>query len=340
MKSARAQIAAYSLGHFWMDFSCALLLYSRLQGADSWMLCVLAYNFCAFALQMPIGLLADVLNRNACVAALGCALAALSWGLTGAPLPAASVLGIGNACFHVGGGIDVLNISESKGAALGVFVSPGAFGIFFGAMLGRSGALPGWLPALGIAGFGALFIALDLRLRGSLRSGNAPVKLELNRSAVWALACCTLVVALRSYAGLALAFPWKTGIWAIAATCAEVFGKAAGGFLGDALGMRRAAVWSLGLSALLFLGSGAPLAGVAAMFLFNMTMPITLWAAAKLLPGGKGFAFGTLTFALFLGFLPVFLNWNVPLRGGAGGALMALASLSLLALGLKKGGIR
>ena len=68
-----------------------------------------------------------------------------------------------------------------------------------------------------------------------------------------------------------------------------------------------------------------------------MTMPITLWAAAKLLPGAKGFAFGMLTFALFLGFLPVYLGWSVPVQGGVGYAFGALASLVLLVLGLRKG---
>ena len=303
-------------------------------------MCVLLYNFCAFALQMPIGLMADRLSRNSCVAALGCGLSALGWLLSGVPLLAAVMAGVGNGCFHVGGGIDVLNRSGTKAAALGVFVSPGAFGIYFGTALGKGGAVPGWLPAAGLVGFGVLFIGLDLWIRGGLHSENAPVELSLKKDAMWALACCFLVVVLRSYVGMVLAFPWKTGGWAAAAVCAVVLGKAAGGFLGDAVGMRQAAIGSLGLSALLFCVGGAPLAGTAAVFLFNMTMPITLWAAAKLLPGGRGFAFGTLTFALFLGFLPTWLDWPALMSGGLSYALGALASLILLVLGLKKGGVR
>ena len=76
------------------------------------------------------------------------------------------------------------------------------------------------------------------------------------------------------------------------------------------------------------------------MFLFNMTMPVTLWAAAKLLPGGRGFAFGMLTFALFLGFLPAYLGRPVLIQNEPGHALGALASLALLAPGLRKGGLR
>ena len=342
MPITKTQLAVYSLGHFWVDLSCALLMFARLESAPEWALCVLLYNFCAFALQMPIGLLADRLSRNSCVAALGCALTALGWGASRLPVLAAVIAGVGNGCFHVGAGVDVLNISEKKSAALGVFVSPGAFGIYLGTMLGKSGALPGWLSVAGLLCFGALCIALELRHRGSLDSGNAPVELSpgLGKNTLWALACCFLVVALRSYVGMALSFPWKTGGWAAATVCAVVFGKAAGGFLGDALGMKKAAAASLGLSALLFFFSGSPYAGVAAVFLFNMTMPVTLWAAARLLPGGRGFAFGMLTFALFLGFLPAYLERPVPMQNELGYALGALASLGLLALGLRKGGLR
>ena len=97
------RLLAYSLGHFWVDFSCALLMFSRLSGQSGWALCVLLYNFCAFALQMPVGLLADRWERKGRTAALGCGLAALGWVLP--PFLAAVIAGVGNACFHVGGGI-------------------------------------------------------------------------------------------------------------------------------------------------------------------------------------------------------------------------------------------
>lgn len=337
MNRRTLQLAAYSLGHFWVDFSCALLVYSSLWGTAEWGVCVLIYNFCAFAMQMPIGLLADRMDRNSTVAAAGCVLAVLGWLLTPVPVLAALAAGIGNGCFHVGGGVDVLNTSQTKSAALGIFVSPGAFGIYFGTILGKGGGNLRLPSTVGLLIFAAAFLGLDLLLRGSLRSGNEVINIEFSWNILWALVCCFLVVVLRSYVGMVLSFPWKTGSWAVAAVCAVVFGKAAGGLLGDKIGMVRAAVWSLGLSALLFCFSAYPAAGVAAVFLFNMTMPITLWAAAKLLPGGKGFAFGMLTFALFLGFLPVYLGWPVLLSGGAGYALGAAASLVLLVLGLKRG---
>ena len=194
------------------------------------------------------------------------------------------------------------------------------------------------LPVAGLVLFGLLLPGVDRALRGSLDSGNLPVSPELSGKFTWALGCCFLVVVLRSWMGLVLQFPWKTGGWSLAVVCAVVLGKTAGGFLGDQLGMRRGAAISLGLAGLLFLISENPAAGVAAVFLFNMTMPMTLWAAARLLPGAKGFAFGTLTFALFLGFLPVYLGWEIPVESGTY-ALGALASLALLRLGLKWGEI-
>jgi len=67
-----------------------------------------------------------------------------------------------------------------------------------------------------------------------------------------------------------------------------------------------------------------------------MTMPITLWAMAKILPGAKGFSFGLLTFALFLGFLPVYLGINVPQSISWLFALLAALSLIILLTGLRK----
>ena len=80
--------------------------------------------------------------------------------------------------------------------------------------------------------------------------------------------------------------------------------------------------------------------GVLAVFLFNMTMPVTLWAAAKVMPGAKGFAFGLLTFGLFLGYLPSYLGWGSILSAPWAHGLPALISLILLWLPLGKEVVR
>ena len=80
-------------------------------------------------------------------------------------------------------------------------------------------------------------------------------------------------------------------------------------------------------------GTSMALPGVLALFLFNITMPITLFALAQTMSGCKGFSFGLLTFALFLGYLPSYLG-AASLRGW-GMALVAALSALLLLPGLK-----
>lgn len=329
-------LTVYSLSHALVDFSCAFLVYRTMLDAPELGLCLLLYNFCAFALQMPFGLLVDGWNRNGLTAAAGCALVACAY-LPVLPALAASVTaGIGNGLFHVGGGLDVLNDSRERAAALGIFVSPGALGLYFGGILGREGQLLTWIPVVLLLLAALAILLAARRTYGSLSSGNAPVDLSLP-SGSWRLAALlTAVVVLRSYMGFNQALPWKgEGHWALIVTLALVLGKAAGGFLCDAMGPRRATVLSLGLAAVCYLFAPVSVLGTAAVFLFNMTMPITLWAAARLIPGAKGFAFGLLTFALFLGFLPTWLGWPSVLIQPWAMALTALVSAILLLLGLK-----
>jgi FSR family fosmidomycin resistance protein-like MFS transporter len=152
-----------------------------------------------------------------------------------------------------------------------------------------------------------------------------------------AVACLFFVVCLRSYVGLTLDFSWKSlGFWGTALICAVVFGKTIGGFIADRFGIIKTSLISLGIAAPLFLFPQIPLAGVTALFLFNMTMPITLWAMAKIMPGAKGFAFGLLTFGLFLGFLPTYLGISIPADIYWQFALLAAISLALLLLGLRQ----
>lgn len=330
---SKKSLAVYALAHFWMDLSCAFLLFRTLSGGANWALCLLLYNFCAFALQMPFGLLADRLNRNGLTAAVGCVLTAFACYLPG-DLPVISIIaGVGNALFHLGGGIDVLNGSSKRAAALGVFVSPGALGLYIGTIWGRADT-----PWLGIAPLGLLVCAAAIlcfcpRCLGAQRSGNVPLDISAPEG-VGVLVPLFLVVVLRSYMGMNQVFPWKSQ-WAIALTLALVLGKTAGGFAMDRFGPQKASAGSLGLAAVLYLASILPIPGILAVFLFNMTMPVTLWAAAKVVPGAKGFAFGLLTFGLFIGFLPSFLGWPNLLTGPIAYAAAALVSLVLLVPALR-----
>ncbi|MBQ4369680.1 MAG: hypothetical protein II784_01625, partial [Oscillospiraceae bacterium] len=239
-------VSLYSVCHFLVDFACAFRVFSA--NAVLYPEIFLIYNFFAFAMQMPAGLLADRANRNSVFAAAGCVLVAAAYIMPSA-IAIAVVAGIGNALFHVGGGIDVMNLGRGDGL-LGVYVSPGAFGIFFGAMLGKNGTLPVYLPAVVLAAAAICIIAL----RGT-RSENAGFSLSGAGGAAPAALCLFLVVCLRSYMGMLFSFPWKSGLWAVLLVCGVVLGKTFGGFLADRFGAARSSAVSLLLCAALFLFS-------------------------------------------------------------------------------------
>lgn len=335
MKQGRMTLV-YGLGHFLVDFGCAFLLFRRMSAGGDWHMALLYYNFCAFSLQMPLGLLLDCFgHRGPLPAAAGCALAALAC----LPGPGPEVLcicaGLGNALFHVGGGAAVLGACGKRAGPLGLFVSPGAMGIFLGTLWGK-GSGPGlFVPLLGLLAAAAA-VLLFCPGEGRRRS----FRLGPERGALLRLGSLFAVVCLRSALGFLFGFSWKSGLWALLFACCVVLGKTAGGYLSDRLGLRRAALLSLGAAVLLFPFAGLPPAGLAAVLLFNMSMPMTLRSAADLLPDAPGFSFGLLTFALFLGYAPFWLGGMPAFSGNvwvcAGGALLSLALL-LPGLGRAKG---
>lgn len=148
---------------------------------------------------------------------------------------------------------------------------------------------------------------------------------------MWAAVCCVLVVMLRSYIGMAVTFPWKSGFGAgLLAVVAVAGGKAAGGAV--RWGTARTAVLSLGPAALCYLFSGFMPLGLAALFLFNMTMPVTLYWMVRSMPQMPGFAFGLLTFALFLGFLPGYFGMPALLENSVTGFMGCILSMFLLVI--------
>ena len=324
-------IVVCAVVHAFVDFSCAFLLFRRSGNTLNWAQVLLLYNFCAFALQMPLGLLADRKNQDLSLAVCGCLLTAAAY----LPMPlfiAALLAGVGNAGFHVGAGRRILNLSPDRAGWLGVFVSPGALGLYVGTWMGK-GETGAFLPVALLLCGAALLWWGRRQAHGEIYAVPAP---KHSGSAVpIAVICLLLVVVLRSAVGMGLTIPWKgESVWAAALVCALALGKAAGGFLADRFGLVRTSAVTLAASAGLFLLSAQPLCGVAAVFLFNMTMPLTLHGAARLLPNLKGFSFGLLTFGLFLGFLPMY--FGVGTLNGLWAACIAAASLGLLLPALRK----
>ena len=366
-KDSRPQ-AVFSTAHFLVDLCCIFLETAYLlPGAGdrrAWLWCVLVYNFFAFACQLPAGIFGDRQNKPWILAGSGCFLIAAAylmtafclkagaWSLPGAgqfPVSSASgaaaslpllllisaAAGIGNSCFHVGGGIEVLRRSREAAALPGVFVATGAFGVWLGPVLARKelarnlGIFAGILI---MASCAVLLMCLRRRASGDTLERKPEAGDILGAAAL----CLIVTVLIRSYAGTVMGYGWKAGMLSFLFTAGVVFGKMAGGFFGDRFGWMKTACVSLAGAALLFaLAETSPVCGIAAVLLFNMTMPLTLSALALLYKDAVGLAFGMLTLALFLGTLPSMMSAAGFVSAGSYRLLPALSLLSaaLIALG-------
>lgn len=339
MKKFAMLTGLYSLSHFLVDFTCAYLIFFRLRGSDLWLFSLITYNFFAFAMQMPLGVVVDAVNRNRLFACLGCILVITSPLFISVPILFCAVAGSGNALFHIGAGRDVLQGSGKNYTALGLFVSPGTVGLFLGTLCGKSGTLSqyavlGFLFADAAAMY---FLIPKLYTKFSAPTETAFAPKRPFDSFLFMLICLFLVVCLRSYVGATLAFPWKgEGNFALFLIISVVMGKALGGLLADRFGVLETVFASLLLSSVLFLFYKTPICGIIAVFLFNMSMPITLGAVRRLMPRRLGFGFGLLTFGLFLGMIPVFLNLSKFLVMPYGFTAAAVISSGLLYYGLKE----
>lgn len=322
--------ALYAALHFLVDFICAWAMFAQF-GMGSYEN-LLIYNFFAFALQMPLGTLLDLCGAKNRKLPAVCAAAGAFLTAIGALLHPA-ILGLGNALFHVGGGVDVISEDFAKkrlGRELGLFVAPGAIGLYFGTLLGKSAgsAFVLFLSALGMA---VLFTARFLN-QEDCEVRQSDQKSEEVSVAIVAV-CCFSVVALRSWIGLGISFDWKSvPVYGFLAVLATAGGKYCGGVLAAKCGIGKTAGISLILASLLYLTAGKPLFGLLTMLLFNMSMPLTLYLLAERLPRMPGFAFGLLTFGLFLGFLPVYFKIQIPIPGDLFGATGSFLSCILLIL--------
>lgn len=335
----RSTVAAYSAAHFAVDFACCYLITRVLYKSSDIYSLYLIYNFCAFAMQMPLGAAADRLNRNGLFALSGCILIALSYLAAGTldDTAVAVILGIGNGAFHIGGGLDVLNLSGGRAAPLGVFVSPGALGLHLGRAAAKTSFDGGVIIQAAVLALGVV-CALSAKSESGFISGNPYPEIgKLTARTAAAVGCFFIVVLIRAYFGLVMNFPWKgTGAYGFMLTCSVVLGKTAGGFLSDRFGPIKTSVLSLLSASALFLMCENPLCGIAAVFLFNMTMPITLWSICKIFDKCKGLAFGMLTFAMFVGLIPAYFGLSI--YGGPAFCLCAVCSAAVLAAGLKLAG--
>lgn len=331
-------VGLYTILHFLVDFACAVLLYHQtypfLQTPADIIYAFLLYNFFAFAVQLPIGIIADSINKNALFAITGCFCVILAYLCIPLGITACIIAGIGNASFHIGAGIDVLNLSNRKATLSGIFVSSGALGIFLGTQPPIYATIMPILLMILLSIGGYLIYRLYQKYHTKL--SNIITHNTLSTTQILMIICLCGAVLLRSYISFVLAFEWKSPFMiGLIFTSGIILGKALGGILSDTFGFKTTALLSLTLSAICFCGAfqntyWGIIAGTLGVLLFNMTMPITLTALSNFIPAQKGMAFGLLTLMLFFGALPTLLGFHFPYFNPLG--LCSLVALSAIIL--------
>lgn len=336
----KTSLITYTAAHFLVDFACGYILYAMYTEGDieaaSVALLFILYNMLAFATQHLFGAIADKVKSNGRVFAVAGIISTAIGLFVGGESPALTVclVGLGNACFHVGGGID--SLTESRGfTRAGIFVSSGSLGIALGCKFGEKLLLS---PIHYIALLIFAAIAVWLFCKGERHEIMLPEIPEGEKSKITAktivssslpaLLILLFAVQIRSYAGFAAVRPESdSSLVPIIIAAAAFAGKFAGGVFADLLGARRVGSAALLLCVpLYYLGADSTIFFLAATFLFNIAMPITLVGAARKLPSHEGFVFGLTTVALFIGY---FIDTIIPIKTST--AIILIPLLSLIA---------
>ena len=338
-------VTIYTFLHFLVDFSCAILLYHQVypivDNPIEIAYCFLFYNFFAFAVQLPIGIIADHVRKNSLFASLGCLIIALAHVCAPLGLFACIIAGIGNALFHIGAGVDILNLSKGKAALPGIFVSSGALGIFLGTQSFFNHTSVSFIT-IALMVFGSIASHVIYKKYHSHLNLTIVHKTTYSFLTLFVITCLSLTVLLRSYTGFVFAFEWKQPFAiGLVFTLGIVFGKMFGGIFSDKFGIKKTAILSLLFSMVFFWFSFQNnvigiISGTLGVLLFNMTMPITLTALTNLMPTQKGMAFGLLTFMLFLGAIPLLSGLKTPFFSPLGLSILILSSAFFLYCGLIK----
>ena len=342
-----SSLVVYSIAHFTVDFSCAFLLFRLVRiGAIPYervLFTFVLYNCLAFGLEFLIGLFFN--ERTARFAAtfgelllaLGLLLgmdvasdlarfrdtfgdlqfdsfsspgARYSWRLA----LACVFVGVGNAFFHVGGGIDSLARSDIQYWRSGVFISTGALGLALGMCFGdniESGLSLAHvffttLISAGMIWFfckkNVLYLPMDLKgAQSALKS-----KKNTSRFSIWGVWALLFVIFSRSVVGFLAPEIWNIKslptISGLSLAIAAFLGKFSGGFAADYSGARTYGVWALIVAIPFLVFSSIPILFWMGVLLLNSTTAITLSAVAKKCGNYVGFAFGLTTLALLAGF--------------------------------------
>lgn len=273
-------------------------------GVNEFLNLAILYNLIAFATQFLVGLIVDKYKIPKHTVILGIILATISLFLFFiSPASAVVLVCFGNSLLHVGGGVISIKTTPNKATAPGIFVAPGALGLVLGILLGKADGFPILLFAISL-----LVIAVLIHKLVEVPEYQLPKKpISLTNLKIIVIAFLLFTIATRSIVGLSLNLPWRNSSFLIILTATVIMlGKAMGGIIGDRVGWVKTGIIALFVSApLISFTTNLFFASIIGIFLFEFTMPITLAAIAKNLPGREGLAFGLTTLILVLAALMV-----------------------------------
>jgi FSR family fosmidomycin resistance protein-like MFS transporter len=287
-----------------VDGVCAAALYGLIKPAATdgmaFFRLVALYNLLAFPLQALVGFIADCIPKKRVWLAAVMLAFPLLWLPPFPPVIRAAALGLCNSMFHVLGGIDTLEASRGKMAALGVFVSPGAVGLAVGLAFPPAGLFMS--AALAVLAIGYLFVIKTGQEKilplPALNADNGNMSILLPLLAL-------ISVVFRGMGGSVVTYSWKIGfVLPIIFAVIVAGGKAAGGLFSDIFGEKRVAVSAAAAAALILpLSADIPPLAMLGQFSINLTMPVTLMLLYRVMPRYPGFSFGLAASMLYPGTL-------------------------------------
>ena len=241
------------------------------------------------------------------------------------------IICFGNAFLHISGAENTLKNSEGKLSHSAIFVSGGSFGVISGRLLAKT-MVPSWIlliPILTLIPF-VLYADTFTTSKSACNSFDY-VKKSIKPGIIILIAF--IVVIIRGYMGYGIPTSWnKTILQNVLLFSFMGLGKALGGILSDAFGIRKTAIYST-LLAIPFLcfGDKIMIISLFGVMAFSMTMSITLAIIVSVLKNNPGLSFGITTIGLFIGTAPIFFvkTPNVMYNGIMIAVLSVLCSILL-----------
>ena len=311
IKNKPLKLTLLSVGHLMIDLMGIYLIriIARDPSIEHLIFYFIIYNLIAFGFQVIFGYLADVKKLYVLFTILGIALPLLALQLDNIGIYAIILSTLGNAMYHVGGGVISVNLYPNKAAPAGIFVAPGAIGVFLGGYLSRLDN--SYILHVSVIALIILILSVIVFANHKELTEPKPIK----ESFIKVIGLIFGVVLIRALVGLNILYPWRSDLelTLFLLTISIFLGKFLGGILGDKFRYKKIGLIGLLVSLpLIIIGYEIEIIGMLGAFFFNLTMAITLFIIIDSLGKYKGFAFGITTLALFIGYLPtvIFESFN------------------------------